>query len=147
MDNQETSQASAEAILTQHAMLVVWGLYGQRIGLVDRLMQVHLKQKSRDHQPQTKVLEFFVAMLAGLPYLQDISRSAHPLDQDSVVAEAWRQPAWADYSGVSRTLQQVNAAEADAIIAALEAVDQPFIDRELELARQRTCLLYTSRCV
>ena len=80
MDNQETSQASAEAILTQHAMLVVWGLYGQRIGLVDRLMQVHLKQKSRDHQPQTKVLEFFVAMLAGLPYLQDISRSAHPLD-------------------------------------------------------------------
>jgi hypothetical protein len=36
MDNQETSQASAQAILTQHAMLVVWGLYGQRIGLVDR---------------------------------------------------------------------------------------------------------------
>ena len=143
MNNQETSQASAEAILTQHAMLVVWGLYGQRIGLVDRLMQVHLKQKSRDHQPQTKVLEFFVAMLAGLPYLQDISRSAHPLDQDSVVAEAWRQPAWADYSGVSRTLQQVNAEEADAIIAALEAVDQPFIDRELALARQRTgCLVY-----
>ena len=60
-----------------------------------------------------------------------------------MVAEAWRQSAWADYSGVSRTLQQVNAEEADAIIAAMEAVDQPFIDRELELARQRSgCLVY-----
>jgi hypothetical protein len=88
-------------------------------------MQVHLKQKRRDNQPQAKVLEFFVAMLTGLPHLQDISRPAHPLDQDSLVAEAWRQSAWADYSGVSRTLQQVNAEEADAIIAAMEAVDQP----------------------
>ncbi len=44
-------------------------------------------------------------MLAGRAYLQDISHSGHPLDQDQSVAHAWTQPGWADYSGVSRTLQ------------------------------------------
>ena len=105
MDKQETSPKDAQTTLTQHAMLVVWGLYAQQIGLIDRLMQIKLRQKSRFHQPQAKLLEFFVAMLAGLPHLQDVSRSAHPLDQDGAVAEAWKQPAWADYSGVSRTMQ------------------------------------------
>jgi hypothetical protein len=138
MDNQETSPKDAQTTLTQHAMLVVWGLYAQQIGLIDRLMQIKLRQKNRDHQPQTKLLEFFVAMLAGLPYLKDISRSAHPLDQDSAVAQAWKQPAWADYSGVSRTMQQMSTAEADAVIAALEAVEQPFIEKELTLACQRS---------
>ena len=90
--------------LTQHAMLVIWGLFARRIGLVQAIEAVKLKQKTRDHRPQTKVLEFRGAILAGLPHLQDISRSAHPLDQDQVVAEAWGQSAWADYSGVSRTL-------------------------------------------
>jgi len=54
--------------------------------------------------PQGKVLEFLVAILAGLRYLQDISLSAHPLDKDSAVAQAWGQEGWADYSGVSRNL-------------------------------------------
>jgi len=138
MDNQEISPKNAQTTLTQHAMLVVWGLYAQQIGLIDRLMQIKLKQKSRFHQPQTKLLEFFVAMLAGLPHLQDVSRSAHPLDQDGAVAEAWKQSSWADYSGVSRTMQQVSAAEADAVIAALEAIEQPFIEKELALACRRS---------
>jgi hypothetical protein len=99
MDNQETSPKNAQTTLTQHAMLVVWGLYAQQIGLIERLMQIKLRQKSRFHQPQTKLLEFFVAMLAGLPHLWDVSRSAHPLDQDGAVAEAWKQSSWADYSG------------------------------------------------
>ena len=30
-----------------------------------------------------------VALLAGLAHLQDISRSAHPLDQDALVAQVW----------------------------------------------------------
>ena len=68
--------------MTQHAMLVIWGLYARRIGLIEAIEAVKLKQKKRDHAPQTKILEFLVAILAGLPHLQDISRSAHPLDQD-----------------------------------------------------------------
>ncbi len=31
------------------------------------------------------------------------NRSAHPLDMDQAVAEAWGQPAWGDYSGVATT--------------------------------------------
>jgi hypothetical protein len=124
--------------MTQHAMLVVWGLFARRIGLVQAIEAVKLKQKTRDHRPQTKVLEFLVAILAGLPHLQDVSRSAHPLDQDQTVAEAWGQPAWADYSGVSRALQQLSAEETANLIAALESVSQPFIDQEVELALAKT---------
>jgi hypothetical protein len=71
-----------EQELTQHAMLVLWGQFAQRIGLIKKLEAIPLHQKTYTHQPQTKVLEFFVAILAGLPHLKDISRSAHPLDQD-----------------------------------------------------------------
>jgi hypothetical protein len=54
------------------------------------------------------VLEFLVAILAGLSHLQDISLVAHPLDKDQVVAEAWGQPGWADYIGISRTLSALS---------------------------------------
>lgn len=136
MRNTQTSPDSSEK-LTQHAMLVVWGLYAQQIGLVKAIEQVQLRQKTRTHQPQTKVLEFLVAILAGLPHLKDISRSAHPLDQDPITAEAWRQAAWADYSGVSRTLKHLNDEEVAALITVLNDVGQPFIDQEVERALER----------
>ena len=120
--------------MTQHAMLVIWGLFARRIGLVEAIKAVKLKQKTRDHTPQTKVLEFLVAILGGLPHLQDISRSAHPLDQDQIVAEAWGQPAWADYSGVSRTLSRLKMTEVTELVAMLDQISQPFIDREVDLA-------------
>lgn len=34
-----------------------------------------------------------------------MSHGPHPLDKDQAVADAWGQPGWADYSGVSRTLK------------------------------------------
>lgn len=134
MSNEQTAANATEGMLTQHAMLVAWGVYAQRIGLVKQLEQVELKQKQREHRPQTKVIEFLVAILAGLPHLQDISLAAHPLDQDGAVAAAWGQPAWADYSGVSRTLQSLSEAEVAATVAGLDAVSQPFIDQETALA-------------
>lgn len=136
MNKQQTSPELEQGVLTQHAMLVAWGLYAEQLGLIAGMEAVELKQKTRRHRPQTKVLEFLVAMLAGLPHLQDISRSAHPLDQDRVVAKAWGQPAWADYSGVSRTLQSLSAEEVIAIAAVLAEVSQPFIAREIERIMQ-----------
>ncbi len=129
-------QTSPEAPpqMTQHAMLVIWGLFARRIGLVEAIEAVKLKQKKRNHTPQTKVLEFLVAILGGLPHLQDISRSAHPLDQDPVVAAAWGQDAWADYSGVSRTLSRLTPQEVTDLAVALDSISQPFIDREVDLA-------------
>jgi hypothetical protein len=136
----ETADSSQEK-LTSHAILVAWGLYAQEIGLVENLMQVPISQRSREHTPQTKVLEFLVSVLAGCAYLQDISCGAHPLDKDQVVAEAWGQPGWADYSGVSRTLQRCDDATVSAIKAALADVSRPFIAREVQQVIESGCAL------
>jgi hypothetical protein len=123
-----------ELRLTHHAMLAAWGQYGQALGVIDAIEAIRLHQKTVDYSPQTKVLEFLVAVMGGFEYLKDISLSAHPLDQDAVVARAWRQPGWADHSGVSRTLSQLSEAEVQAIEAALDQISQPLIDREVMLA-------------
>lgn len=120
--------------MTQHAMLVVWGLYAQEMGLIEKIESVPIKQKTRRHKPQRKVLEFLVAMLAGLPHLKDISHAAHPLDKDKAVAEAWGQTSWADYSGVSRTLQALREKEVSEMCAALDQVEQGLLRQEVERA-------------
>lgn len=127
---------------TQHALLVAWGWFASQIGLVTKLLAVPLGQKRRHHTPQAKVLEFLVAVLAGMEHLQDISRSAHPLDQDQALAEAWGVSGWADYSGVSRTLSRLSQEEAQSIAAVLEEVSRPYLEAELSLLRashQRLC--------
>ena len=57
--------------LTHHAMLVAWGQFAQSIGMIRDIEGVALHQKTVEHSPQTKILEFFIAILAGLPHLQD----------------------------------------------------------------------------
>lgn len=123
-----------ETTLTHHAMLVAWGQYAHCIGLVKALEAVPLHQKTVDHRPQTKVLEFLVTVLGGFEYLKDISYSEHPLDKDLTVARAWGQVAWADQSGVSRTLSSLTPAEAQAIMDIIDQVSQPMIDKEIVLA-------------
>ncbi len=122
---------------TQHAFLVAWGGFAEAIGLVQAMQGVHLHQKRYTHTPQAKVLEVLVAILAGLEHLQDISLAAHPLDKDSAVAEAWGQPAWADYSGVSRTWRALTWEEARTLAQVLDQVSQPLIQSELDLLRAR----------
>jgi len=121
---------------TQHALLVSWGAFAEHIGLPQRLEAVPLKQKTYKHSPQSKVLAFLVAILAGLPHLQDLSRAAHPLDKDIAVAEAWGQTDWADYTGVSRTLSALTWDEVHQIVDVLAALSQPFIEAELSQQRQ-----------
>ncbi len=58
---------------TQHAFLVAWGWFAEHLGLIQQLQAVSLKQKHYHYRPQTKVLEFLVAILAGLQHLQEIS--------------------------------------------------------------------------
>ena len=128
--------------LTYHAMLVVWGQFAQSIGLIDNIESIPLHQKTVTHSPQGKVLEFLVAILAGLEHLQDLSRSAHPIDQDQAVAKAWQQSGWADYSGVSRTLSGLSQAEAEQIADVLEQITRPILAEEvmrtLQSARRLT---------
>lgn len=122
---------------TQHAFLVAWGWFAEHIGLIQQLQALSLKQKHYHHRPQTKVLEFLVAILAGLQHLQEISLAAHPLDKDQAVAQAWEQPAWADYSGVSRTLSGLSWEEVKQIVQVLEQVSQPYIATELQVLRSQ----------
>ena len=95
-----------------------------------------LHQKTVTHRPQTKILEFFVAILAGLKHLKDLSRSAHPIDRDEAVAKAWRQSCWADSSGVSRTLSELTREEAEQVANALDRMTQPIVAEEVMKALQ-----------
>jgi hypothetical protein len=122
--------------LTHHAMLVAWGEFAQSIGLIQDIEGVPLHQKTVTHRPQTKILEFFLAILAGLEHLQDLSRSAHPIDQDQAVAKAWRQPGWADYSGVSRTLTTLRQDEAEPVAGVLHKITKLILDEEVMKALQ-----------
>jgi len=128
------TQSAPAAALTSHAMLVLWGFFAQRIGLVETLGGIPSPQRRREYAPQTKLVEFLVSVLAGCAYLQDISRAPHPLDQDSAVAQAWGQEGWADYSGISRTLKACTEETVAAVKEALEVVSRPFIEREVMLA-------------
>ncbi len=122
---------------TDHAMLVVWGQYAHCLGIPQKFAQVTMSQKTVDHSPQSKVLEFLVAQLGGLEYLKDISLSATPLDQDAAVAQAWGQESWADYSGVSRTMQRLTEEQATAYATILDESTQFLIDAEVQLALAR----------
>jgi len=132
MNNSENAVQS-----TQHAFLVAWGWFAEHIGLPEQIEAVALKQKQYHHRPQTKVLEFLVSILAGSKYLQDISLAAHPLDKDQAVAEAWGQPNWADYSGVSRTLSSLSREEADQMVRILDDISKDYIAKELNLLRSQ----------
>lgn len=122
---------------TQHAFLVAWGWFGEQIHLPQRIKAVTLKQKCYYHSPQTKILEYFVAILGGLNHMQDISLAAHPLDKDQAVAEAWGQPKWADYSGVSRTLAGLSWEEARRISQVLQEINQSYVASELQRLRSQ----------
>ena len=131
------SDSDKETQNTQHAFLVAWGWFAQEIGLIERFQALKLQQKHYHHAPQTKVLEFLVSILGGLEHLQDISLSAHPLDKDQAVAEAWGQPQWANYSGVSRTLSSLTWEEVHQIVQILDEMSQRYIDSEIQLIRSQ----------
>jgi len=120
--------------LTHHAMLIPWGQYAQCLGLTEQMSAVAIQQKTIEHSPQAKVLEFLVANLAGLAHLKEISLAAHPLDQDQAVAQAWGQTSWADCSGVSRTLSCLKPQETENFTRVLARISQPFFDKEAVLA-------------
>jgi hypothetical protein len=122
---------------TQHAFLVAWGQFAQETGLIKRLASVKLRQKTCQHRPQTKVMEFLVAILSGFKQLQDISRASHPLDKDQAVAEAWGEGGWADYSGVSRTMSSLSWEEVHSIVKELDEFSQPFLAAELEILNKQ----------
>jgi hypothetical protein len=119
------------SLVTEHALLVLLGKFAQHHGLVRLLSAVPIPQKTRDHRPQTKLIQFLIGILAGLEYLQDFNLGPHPLVADSAVIASWGQTAFAHYSGVSRTLAAADATTVHSVIAALQQVSQPFLERDV----------------
>ena len=119
------------ATVTDHALLVLLGAYAQNLGRIDQPAQVPLAQRTYDHAPQEKLIQFLVGILGGIDYLQDFDAAAHPRTRDPLVAQAWGQTAFAHYSGVSRTLAAADAATLTALILQLRAITQPLVDAEV----------------
>ena len=128
----ENIQADAQE--TDHAMLVVWGQFANCLGIPQAFADVPMSQKTVTHTPQSKVLEFLVAILGGLPYAKDISKAAQPLDQDQAVAKAWGVEGWADCSGVSRTMYTLTETQGEQYATIVDRAIQPWIDQEVQLA-------------
>jgi hypothetical protein len=122
---------------TEHGLLIAFGQFAQQHGLVSRLMQVPIDQKTRTFTPQTKLLELLVGTLAGIEYLRDLNDGPRPVAKDHLVAEAWGQAAWAHYSSVSRTLDVCDAQTVRVTQQAIEAFSQPFIDRAVSAELRR----------
>lgn len=126
-----TILAAADAPVTDHALLVLLGQFAQHLDLLTLLQAVPIAQKKVHHTPQAKLIEFLVAILAGVEQLKELNDAAAPLAADPSVAHAWGQAAFAHYSGVSRTLAAADADTLQAVCAALAEVSRPFIEREL----------------
>jgi len=123
--------AATAPLVTDHALLVLLGKFAQHLGLVRLLSAVPIPQKTRDHRPQTKLIQFLVGILAGLDYLQDFTAGPHPLVVDGAVITSWGQQAFAHYSGVSRTLAAADATTLQAVVAVLQQVSRPFLERDV----------------
>jgi hypothetical protein len=137
MAHGDSAHTSPEQSPTTHAMLIVWGHFARAIGLLHRLAQVPIPQKTVLHAPQAKLTEFLMGLLSGIEYLTDLSEGAAPLVADREAALAWNLEAMADASGVSRMLKQCDDATLAALPAALDAVSQPFLDQAVGDLRER----------
>ena len=130
-----------QGILTQHALMVAWGEFADEIGLLQKLAQVSIPQKSVVHVPYGKVLSFLMGVLTGITHLKDLNEGPHPLAHDWVAIRAWGLAAMAHYTGISRTLAACDSDGDDATVRAitqvLHEVSQPFIDQEVCLLRRK----------
>ena len=103
------ARESGSELDTEHALLVAWGLFAQQRGLLKGLEDVPVNMGTGVYTPQTKIIEFFIAVLAGVDSLHQLNEGERPLAEDVSIAVAWLREGLAHYSGVSRTLQAADA--------------------------------------
>jgi hypothetical protein len=112
---------------TEHGLLVALGEFLQQHGFLKQMMQIPIHQKTRNHTPQAKMIEFMAGIFSGIEYLSDLNDAPHPLAKDEAVARAWGLPGFAHYSGVSRTLEVCDDNTVSAVRQAIDAFNHPFI--------------------
>ena len=113
---------------TDHGMLVAFGEFLEQHGLLDRLRQVSIGQKTHGFTPQAKLIEFLTGIMSGIEHLQDLNHGPRPLAPDAVVARAWGLASFAHHTTVGRTLTACDAQTVTAVEAAIAAFSRPFID-------------------
>jgi hypothetical protein len=118
-------------------MLLIWGYFAQRLHLVDQLALVPVSQKVVRHAPAAKLTTLLVGLLSGMEYLSDLSRGPAPLRRDALLAHAWGLPAFAEASGVSRTLAACDPPALTALQRVLDQVAQPFWQQAVQDLRTR----------
>jgi hypothetical protein len=115
---------------TPHGLLVVLGHFAQQIGLVRAFAeQVHIDMQTREHSPQGKLLTAFLSLVAGLASGRAIKEV---LGGDTVVAQAWGLPRFADQSLVSDVLHALQPPP----LEQLEGLYQTLWDRHSRALQQ-----------
>jgi len=138
-----TSASEWPTANTEHGLLVAFGEFLQQHGLLERLMQVPIPQKTRRYAPQTKLVELLAGIMSGIEYLSDLNDGPQPLANDAVVARAWGQLGFAHYSGVSRTLEACDDHTVAAVERALNDFSRPFLDQAVhDLLRRGEPVIY-----
>ena len=128
---------------TEHGLLVAFGEFVQQHGLIERMMQVPVKQKMRTFAPQTKLVELLAGIMSGMEHLADLNDGPHPLAKDSIAARAWGQPGFAHYSSVSRTLEACDAQTVVAVAHTINEFSRPFIENVIhDLLRRGEPIIY-----
>jgi hypothetical protein len=128
---------------TDHGMLVAFGEFLEQHGLLDRLRQVPIGQKTHSFTPQEKLIEFLAGIMSGIEHLQDLNHGPRPLAPDAVVARAWGLAGFAHATTVGRTLTACDADTVSAVEAAIAAFSRPFIETMVhELVRRGQRLVY-----
>ncbi len=128
---------------TEHGMLVAFGEFLAQHGLLERLRQVPVAQKTRELAPQAKLIAWLAGIMSGIEHLQDLNHGPRPLAADELVARAWGLERLAHYSSVSRTLHACDAGSVTAVEEAIMAFSQPFVDQAVhELVRRSLPLIY-----
>ena len=133
--------ADSARSITQHGMVVAWGHFANRIGLVPQLRQVPIAQKTVIRPPQENLAALLIGLLSGIEYLSDLSVGAMPLKRDTAVADAWGLQRLASASGVSRTLHACDARSVEALEQELACISRPFVQRAVDDLRQGDAVL------
>jgi hypothetical protein len=128
---------------TEHGILVAFGEFLRQHGLLERLRQVPVAQKTRGLAPQAKLIEWLAGIMSGIEYLQDLNHGPRPLARDPVVARAWGLERFAHYSSVSRTLHACDLRTVAAVEDVITTFSQPFVDQAVhDLVRRGMALIY-----
>ncbi|MGH9992480.1 MAG: hypothetical protein ACREAZ_07535 [Nitrososphaera sp.] len=123
--------------------MVAFGEFVRQHGLLDRLREVPVPQKTHDFNPQDKLIEFLAGIMSGIEHLQDLNLGPRPLAQDATVARAWGVERFAHFTTVGRTLAACDEQTVVATEAAITAFSQPFIEVTVhDLLRRGQPLIY-----